>query len=798
MDGVVYLNKKNKSKYLVLTHNLENKNLNTEKVNNSDNLISNKFLENTTIKEEQIDIDINTNIIENLSFKEEQLSLLVDSFETSYSQKLYYDLIRDIEEKENLLYQNSLMSFKIKILKIKAFLKLLLEEYNNYLQDKNKTFHRLDEIIHKINKEFLIVSLISNNEDSYEYEMTTQIYCKFLYLLSKINLKKENYLKSLGYVILGINMMKIFFIRKKISSDIKTYKIYCKLVLELINVLIGDKNYEMCFYYIRLLFKIIEKSVSIIYYNNRKNNRNLIPTVTLKKFLIFGGIGYIYAGCCLEQLDDQIQAFQAYRQAKLFFKKGSRSGFSFQNLKIININNGCSYLIDEVMKKLKLKFEKDKIEFLNWQKNFELQKKREIKLLLQKEKFMKLKFIANGIGGNPLKLEKLEKKFNTKIFPSKIDDCLENIDDDITSLVFTYFNKNKDNSISSYNDKISFKTKKLMSRYEACNILMSKEFRKFIIKTKKLQFYNPETSKKSISIIQRYLNNKIKMHSKRKKLSNTQRKSKHLSDKFLISSKSERRINIKGKLLNLNKSPNSSIKERERIKDLKFHFNQKKMRSKNNPKLLYNQPYKINKRKNSKLGISPLSNSKMNRSKSYKNFRYKLNFNSLENDYEKKNLDKNIMTKGYLHKYFYYDKLSQKELKFQKQFLFLKHNNSIYSEKNSVEEKNGIIEKDDLANISLIISEKAKENAINKENLMDIELIKDSFGAKQNKMSLKMKSAMASVINKYISMKSSRSIKENSVNVGRIQQNNKRKLLYLDNSINSIDYSISNIKKLLK
>ena len=798
MDGVVYLNKKNKSKYLVLTHNLENKNLNTEKVNNSDNLISNKFLENTTIKEEQIDIDINTNITENLNFKEEQLSLLLDSFETSYSQKLYYDLIRDIEEKENLLYQNSLMSFKIKILKIKAFLKLLLEEYNNYLQDKNKTFHRLDEIIHKLKKEFPVVSLISNNEDSYEYEMTTQIYCKFLYLLSKINLKKENYLKSLGYIILGINMMKIFFIRKKISSDIKTYKIYCKLVLELINVLIGDKNYEMSFYYIRLLFQIIEKSVSIIYYNNRKNNRNLIPTVTLKKFLILGGIGYIYAGCCLEQLDDQIQAFQAYRQAKLFFKKGSRSGFSFQNLKIININNGCSYLIDEVMKKLKLKFEKDKIEFLNWQKNFELQKKREIKLLLQKEKFMKLKFIANGIGGNPLKLEKLENKFNKKIFPSKIDDCLENIDDDITSLVFTYFNKNKDNSISSYNDKISFKTKKLMSRYEACNILMSKEFRKFIIKTKKLQFYNPETSKKSISIIQKYLNNKIKIHSKRKKLSNTQRKSKHLSDKFLISSKSERRINIKGKLLNLNKSPNSSIKERERIKDLKFHFNQKKMRSKNNPKLLYNQPYKINKRKNSKLGISPLSNSKMNRSKSYKNFRYKLNFNSLENDYEKKNLDKNIMTKGYLHKYFYYDKLSQKELKFQKQFLFLKHNNSIYSEKNSVEEKNGIIEKDDLANISLIISEKAKENAINKENLMVIELIKDSFGAKQNKMSLKMKSAMASVINKYISMKSSRSIKENSVNVGRIQQNNKRKLLYLDNSINSIDYSISNIKKLLK
>ena len=290
------------------------------------------------------------------------------------------------------------------------------------------------------------------------------------------------------------------------------------------------------------------------------------------------------------------------------------------------------------------------------------------------------------------------------------------------------------------------------------------------------------------------------MRSKRKKLSNTQRKSKHLSDKFLLSSKSERRINIKENLLNLSNSPNSSIKTKERIKDLKLHFNQKKIRNKNNRKLLFEQPHKINERKYSKLGISPLSNFKKNRSKSNKNFRYKLkqNFNSLENDYEKKNLDKNIMTKGYLQKYFYYDKLSQKELKFQKQFLFLKHNNSIYNEKNSVEEKNGIIEKDDLANISLIISEKAKENTTNKENLMEIELIKDSFGAKQNKMSLKMKSAMTSVINKYISMKSSRSIKENSVNVGRIQQNNKRKLLYLDNSINSIDYSISNIKKLLK
>ena len=354
MDDATYLNKKKENGHLFLNQKLKNNNLDIKKMNNSDNSnsLSNKSLENSTIREDQI--DINMNITENINYKERQLSILLDSFEASYSQKLYYDLIKDIEEKENLLYPNSLMSFKIKILKIKVFLKLLMEEYNNYLQVRNKTFYGLDEIIHKINNEFQIVAILLNNKDSYEFEITTQIYCKFLYLLSKISLKRENYLKSLGYITLGINMIKIFFIRKKFSSDIKIYKIYCKLLLELINALIGDNNYELGLYYIRLLFQIIEKSLTIIYYNNSENNTSVIPTATLKKFLILGGIGYIYAGCCLEKLDDEMQAFHAYKQAQLFLKKGAKLGFSFKNLNIININNSCTYLVDEVIKKMKL------------------------------------------------------------------------------------------------------------------------------------------------------------------------------------------------------------------------------------------------------------------------------------------------------------------------------------------------------------------------------------------------------------------------------------------------------------
>ena len=54
--------------------------------------------------------------------RERQLSILLEVYETSYSKKAYKDLIKDIEEKEDLLYQNSKRSFEIKIIKVKLFM----------------------------------------------------------------------------------------------------------------------------------------------------------------------------------------------------------------------------------------------------------------------------------------------------------------------------------------------------------------------------------------------------------------------------------------------------------------------------------------------------------------------------------------------------------------------------------------------------------------------------------------------------------------------------------------------------
>ena len=791
MSDITILNQEKDGIHSTLSNKVNNKKLESKEIdNNSKYTLTSKSIEDSLIKrEEDKESKDNKN---NINFKEKQLSLLLDTFQNSFSKKSYRDLIKDIEEKEDLLSQNSLMSFEIKILKIKGLLKILTEEYNIFLQSKNKHFHELDVLIQKIKNEFNLISILLIYNEAYVFEITTQIYSKFLYLLAKISIKKEDFLKSLGYVTLGINILKIYFIKKKVASNIKTYKIYCKLVIELINILIGDQNYEQALYYIRLLFKIIEISIKFMYNIDKTSNKK-IPIATIKKFLTFGAIGYIYTGCCLEKLDDSIQAFEAYKQAKYFFKKGSKLGISFQNLNSISINNSCSFLAEEVFEKLKLKFERDKIDRLNTQKRLEMQRKKEEYELLQNEKSMKLKYIASGLGSDPFKLEAMENKLNKKIFPSSVVNNLEKIDDELTSFVFSYFHKNKKDNISSYSNKMSTNTKKNLSRYKIYNILMSKNFREFIMKNEKLQFYNPKTGSNSISIFQRHLNNKMKIESKSKKMSVTPRKSLKLITNFTESSKTDRRLNTNDNFFSITTSPNSQ-RENEKIKDKIFYFQRQKIKFRNNDLKFLLSKENENTERNSKKKINLSSN--FTKSSFKKKFKLKLNknYNELESDFERKNMDKNLMTKNYLRKYAYYDKLSDKELKFQKEILHFKYNNTLYNKTRTIEEKNGIIGKDDLANISLIINEKAKAKPVVDKNVIQLNLIKDSFGTKQNQISMKMKSAMSSVISKYISERKSRVNKQSLIDSDRIKKLNVKELLILDNSIRNINNNISQMK----
>ena len=749
------------------------------------------------------------------SYMEEQLTMLLEVFLTSYSKKTYADLIKDIEEKEDLLYSNSLMSFKILILKIKCLVKLLMKEYNNILQLRVHNFHEVDNIIQKIQNEFNKISKIIIKNNSYEYEKLTQAYCKFLYLLSKISFKKEDYIKSLGFLTLGVNMLKIFMLRKKIATEIQTYKIYSKLLLSIANILIGDNNYEQALFFCRLLLKVIEVSQKFIYSINNSDNENKISILTIKKFINFAGCAYLYSGCCFEQLGQEIDAFEAYKQAKYILDKASLSGNLLKSANIVSINNSCNCLASEVFKKLDLKFQKDKMDRLHEQQTLELLKKKQKYQLLQNEKQFRLHLVANGYIGDPFKYVDLEKRIEKKLFPSHIQNDLDKIDDELISFVYTYFNKKNRNAHSSHRNKMSLKTKRLISRYELYNILLSKDFRDFVMKTKKLQFNNPKKGSESISTIQSYLNNKmeIKFEVKQKSLA----KKKTNKNLYYFLEKPNNSINLlKSKIKQSNDntniitfpstSPNSHrVEEKDEKTILPYNYNScsRINSSKNRVKIKLNFMSKENSKeindKNKKINtkFSPSTILFKNNFTPVKKSVWRKNLNELECDFERKNFDKNLMTKNYLKKYSYYENLSNKEIKLQKAILDFRNNNSLYKAKKDYEDKEAkVITKEDIIQKFLVINDEVKKKAnvvIKDENL---EMLKDSFGKGENKISGRMKSAMSKVINKYIT---DRKIKANKkvkiLNVEEVKQINEKNLLELNYSIKNINNSITHIKQ---
>ena len=223
------------------------------------------------------------------------------------------------------------------------------------------------------------------------------------------------------------------------------------------------------------------------------------------------------------------------------------------------------------------------------------------------------------------------------------------------------------------------------------------------------------------------------------------------------------RTNTNENFIHLSTDP-SSAREDNKIKDkINFLRNANVKIEKDNLKYTLTQDKETIKNKifNKFYPSLDLNIKKMVKTK----FKYKLekNFNQLPSDFKKKNLDKNIITKNRIKNYFYYDKLSGKELKFQKQFLNFKFNNTLYNKNRTIDDKDGLMGKDELENIATIVNENASVKPIIKENI-DINLLKDTFGSKQNKISLGMKSAMSTVINKYIHERNNRLSRQNLIN----------------------------------
>jgi hypothetical protein len=157
---------------------------------------------------------------------EQTLSHFYDYSLDSYKKNMYDTLIKEIEANEYLYYIGSREAFEILVIKVKCLMKLMIEKYDSDLNDLNETISPPREYIFRIQNEFAKIDKIINTKDKYEYEVITQMYCKFLIYLIKFAQKKEEFCKSLAYITLGINMMKIFFVKRKMATEIKTYKRY--------------------------------------------------------------------------------------------------------------------------------------------------------------------------------------------------------------------------------------------------------------------------------------------------------------------------------------------------------------------------------------------------------------------------------------------------------------------------------------------------------------------------------------------------------------------------------------------
>ena len=169
--------------------------------------------------------------------KEQQLLFLYYKYLSSFEKKKYENIIYELENLKISYDYNSPTFFKIQIIKLRSLLKMIKQQYFKLIILKDQEIN-LIEIMKKITKFKNECEILSDHLNPYNinfYEDIIQVYSKFLFYLAFLYKIKEEFIKSMSYITMGVNLMKIFFIRRKVAEDIKTYILYCQLLLMLIN-----------------------------------------------------------------------------------------------------------------------------------------------------------------------------------------------------------------------------------------------------------------------------------------------------------------------------------------------------------------------------------------------------------------------------------------------------------------------------------------------------------------------------------------------------------------------------------
>jgi len=632
-----------------------------------------------------------------------------------YKKKMYDSLIKEIEANEYLYYIGSREAFDILVIKVKCIMKVMIEKYDSDLNDLNEAISPPREYILKIQNEFIKIDKIINTKDKYEYEVITQIYCKFLIYLIKFAQKKEEFCKSLAYITLGINMMKIFFVKRKITTEIKVYKRYIYLLILLINQLIGEKNFKQALLYCDNLLKIIEMSIKVI---NKIKSKNKVLNFNKKIIDLYrcSGIAYIFIGMCFENQKNSYSAIEAYRQSFYFFTKIKSPKFINIRLRKEKISYDKNFLkiSNSLLNRQKTKVEEERRriqERLNM--NFNINQKEALANNRQNNK--KLKLISSGIYGDQKKFNQIENKIYKNILTPKNQKLISNLDRALISLAFP--EKRTEKKKGKLKKSLSLSTMDSLCHYEIYNKLMSKNYHNFILENNNLKLSNPRDQEDFISKIHSYLTSTMEIKSNNNK--NNEKKSINLNkddnkdkkDMLKKSFSTESLFKTKGKAkISSAKTPRKPLLSSYHIFDSlnsdlfcnkTLKSPKKFMLKKNNscaslkldiPKSYNNNyNYKYNSRSINRSLSETYITSRTTRPVSNYLYRQKSKIRTKLSSYtdfgktKKKNLKKyselkekqnHYLTPKYFKKYMYLDKLSKKELDFQKVILGLKGNNS--------------------------------------------------------------------------------------------------------------------------
>ena len=744
-----------------------------------------KYLDNSkNINEEDSD-DYNS-ILSSDSFdedRESQLEIVNEKFQNLFvgNDKKYVNIIKEINAEKKLFFKKSLMSFNLLVLKIKCFIKLLKAKFVESL--KMKEIYEFDHEIHKIKKEFKILFAFINEESKYEYEITTQVYAKFLYLMGIICTKKEEYIASFSYISLGVNILKVFFIRQGIAKDINTYQIYAKLVVILLNKLISDNNISEALIYISLLTRICEISLKLV-----SNNQAEIKYE--HKFNKYQALGFLYLGFCYElskKFPNNYQlALKAYKEAYYFMNKTIYKASIFSELSsIITIERKPFYLARILYEKIT---EKLNIDYVEKQKEYEYKeklKKQKLEEARNEEKKYRLKLIASGVSPENPNLTKMQEKIFSEILTPNNQVLIDKLDDELISYVYrnkadkkeekeeTKREKKEDLELKESNKIPSMEIMKNLCHYKMYNNLLTDDYKEFLLNNRHLKFNNPQKTKNSLDKIQKYLNRKMEIDINNNTDSNKKNNNNNIKD-----NKSNKGKNANNKLTEKqssqlilkteidtnnsyesNKIPNKIFKNinnnNYRNNKLNLEINKtsteeptisntnniissqnkinlyKSYKNPNHTFIISKEKEKnLNKNLNNKISIT--SPNSANSDIIIKNDPKKKAFSNLKNlrikttEPENKKVDKFIFNKKYFREMTYFENLINKELFFQKIFLEQKGANakSYFKGYQNELDSHGIVPREEIMNSFLILNDKAtsRERDYEKEMRLEFEL----------------------------------------------------------------------------